>query len=110
MLFWILAIALHVVAIYAGCSIAQLEYVDIGRSAVIAAISYVVMLLVAIPLGMVLALVPILRVFIGAAILLLGTTVAAKMVLSVEWKEAWIIGGTAAVANALASWFFSGCA
>ena len=110
MIFGLLEMALHVMAIYAGCSIAQLEYVDIWRSVFIAFISYVVMLLIAIPLALVLVLVPVLHALIGAVILLLGTAVAAKIVLSVDWKEAWIIAGTAAVVNFLAGWVFSGCA
>jgi hypothetical protein len=108
---------LHIGAIYAGCSIAQLEYVDIWRSVLIAFISYVVMIvisLVLIPL-LVIAAMPtmfshFLTAIIGAGILLLGTAAAAKMVLSLDWKESWIIAATAGVVNFLAGWMFSGCA
>ncbi len=108
---------LHVGAIYAGCSIAQLEYVDIWRSVLIAFISYIVMILLTLllmPLLIGAALTGWLSYFLsallGAGILLLGTAMAAKMVLSLDWKESWIIAATAGVVYFFASWMFSGCA
>jgi hypothetical protein len=105
----LILIALHVVAIYAGSSIAQLEYVDIWRSIVIAFISYIVMFIIGLAIFPLLA-VPVLSALAGAGVLLLGTALASKVVLSLAWKEAWIIAATAGVVNFLASWMFSGCA
>jgi hypothetical protein len=108
---------LHVGAIYAGCSIAQLEYVDIWRSVLIAFISYVVMIILSLLLlpllvgaAMTGALSHFLGALIGAGILLLGTALAAKVVLSLDWKDSWIIAATAGIVNFLVSWMFSGCA
>ncbi|MCB1187066.1 hypothetical protein KDL29_07870 [bacterium] len=95
----------HVVMIYIGASIAELEYVDIWRCLVVAIVSFVVMLILGILLSPML-FVPFLSAAFGAAVLFLGTAFAAKMVLSCDWKPAWIIGGTAAVANLIGTLIF----
>ena len=108
MIFLIL-IVLHVCAIYIGAHVAQLEYVDIWRCAVVALLSYVVMIVVGLLL-IPLAFIPFVNLFLGAIVLCAGTAFAAKMVLSCDWQPAWIIGIAAALANMLAVWVFSGCA
>ena len=99
---------IHVVAIYTGAHIAQLEYIDIWRSVTVALLSYVVMIVVGVLLAPLL-LVPIINIFFGALVLGLGTAFAAQMVLSCDWQPAWIIGATVAVVNMLLSWVLSGC-
>jgi hypothetical protein len=108
-MFFIIGFILHSIAIYIGSSIAQLEHVDIWRSALIALLSYVVMLIIAIPVFLLLSVVPVVRVLAGGVIILLATWVAAKVVLSLDWKQAFPIALTAAVVSLLAGWVFSGC-
>jgi hypothetical protein len=98
----------HVFAVYVGTQVAQLEYVDIWRAIVVALLSYVVMFLVGLVLLPLIA-VPLLGELFGVIILTLGTAFASKMVLSCDWKPAWIIGGTAGVLDALATFVLSGC-
>lgn len=105
---FIVLFILHVLAIYIGAQIAQLEYADVWRSLIVALLSYVVMVVVGLLL-LPLALVPIINVFFGAIVLGVGTALAAKMVLSCDWQPAWTIGATVAIINLLASWVFSGC-
>jgi hypothetical protein len=105
----IILMILHVLAIYIGAQIAQLEYADVWRSVIVALLSYVVMIVVGLLL-LPLALVPVINMFFGAIVLGVGTALAAKMVLSCDWQPAWTIGATVAVINFLASWVFSGCA
>ncbi|MEZ5337432.1 MAG: hypothetical protein R3F46_04135 [bacterium] len=95
----------HVVMIYIGASFAELEYVDIWRCLVVAIVSFFVMLVLGILLSPLL-LVPVLSAVFGSAVLFLGTACAAKMVLSCDWKPAWIIGATAAVANLIGTLIF----
>lgn len=95
----------HVIMIYLGASIAQLEYVDIWRCVVVALISYIVMLVLGLLLSPML-LVPFVATLFGSIVLFAGTAFAAKMVLSCDWNPAWIIGATAAVANFIAGLIF----
>ena len=100
---------LHVLAIYVGSQVAQLEYNDIWRSAIVAILSYIVMVLVAIPLAL-LVLIPFVNLLVGPLILGIGTSLAAKMVLACDWKPAWTIGITVTVINLLFGFLFRGCA
>jgi hypothetical protein len=77
--------------------------VDIWRCIAVALVSWVAMIFVGLLL-LPLALIPLVNVFVGSAVLLAGTAIAAKIVLSCDWKPAWIIGATVAVLNALLSW------
>jgi hypothetical protein len=104
----VILIILHVLAIYVGAQVAQLEYADVWRCAIVAFLSYLVMVVVGLLLSPLL-LVPILNIFFGAIVLGVGTAFAAKMVLSCDWQPAWTIGVTVAIINLLASWVFSGC-
>lgn len=105
----IIAFIFHVIAIYFGAQVAQLEYVDVWRCIMVALISYIAMVLVGLVL-LPLILVPIVNLFLGPIILGVGTALAAKMVLSCDWQPAWTIGGAVAVLNLLVGWLFSGCA
>lgn len=78
---FVIGFILHSVAIYIGSSIAGLEYVDIWRSALIALISYVVMVIIAIPIALLLSALPVVRILTGGVIILLATWVSAKIVL-----------------------------
>lgn len=100
---------IHIGAVYIGVHAAQIEYADIWRSIVVALVSYIVMFFVALLL-IPLAFVPFVNLFLGAIILGVGTSLAAKMVLSCDWKPAWIVGITATVVNMIFSWMLSGCA
>jgi hypothetical protein len=104
----LLMLGLHTVAFYMGASMAELEYVDIWRALVAALISYIVMFVISLLL-LPLAFVPLVNQLIGAAVLFLGSAVAAKMVFSCDWKPAWIIGAVAAGVNFLAAFVFRGC-
>jgi hypothetical protein len=106
---FVLLVLIHFGAVYIGAHLAQLEYVDTWRIIVVTLASYVVMIVVALLLFP-LALVPVINLFVGPAVLCLGTAFAAKMILSCDWQPAWIIGGSAAVINLLAGWMLSGCA
>jgi len=88
---------------------AQLEYIDIWRTLVVAFFSYIAMAVVAIVLSP-LIFVPVVNIFLGAIILGLGMAFAAKIVLSCDWQPAWTVGISAVVMNLLVSWIFSGCA
>lgn len=99
---------LHACAIYMGASMAGLETVDFWRAATAAIVSYILMVLVGLLL-IPLALVPIINQFVGAAVLLIGTACAAKIVFSCDWKPAWTIGGVAAGLNFLAAFVLRGC-
>jgi len=99
----------HVLAIYFGAQMAQLEYVDVWRCVVVALISYIAMVVIALPMAL-LIVVPIVNLFLGPLILGVGTAIAAKIVLSCDWKPAWTVGITVAVLNLLIGWVFSGCA
>lgn len=98
----------HTVAIYFGAQVAQLEYADIWRCAIVAFLSFFAMLILALVLSPLL-LIPIVNLFFGAIVLGLGTAFAAKMVLACDWQPAWTIGIVVAVINLLISWMFSGC-
>ncbi len=104
----LILMGMHLGAIYIGAHIAGFEHIDIWRSAVIAFLSYIVMAVVGLLLSP-LMLVPFLNMFVGAIVLGLGTAVAAKIVLSSDWKPAWTIGITVVVVNFFMSWVFSGC-
>ena len=104
----IFMVIFHVLAVYVGAQIAQLEYVDVWRSAVVALISYIVMFIVGLLLIPLIG-VPLLGQLFGLVVLVLGTAFASKMVLSCDWQPAWIIGGTAGVLHALIAFVFSGC-
>jgi hypothetical protein len=104
----VLAIFLHVGAVYIGAHLAQLEYIDIWRCILVAICSYVAMIPCAIALAL-LIFVPVLNVFLGAIILGLGTAIATKVVLSCDWQPAWTVGGTALAFNLLAGWIAKGC-
>jgi hypothetical protein len=99
---------LHVVAIYVGTQVAQLEYPDVWRCIVVALVSYVVMFVLGLLL-LPLALIPFAGALVSAVVLGVGTACAAKMVLSCDWQPAWTIGATAAVINFLAGFLLSGC-
>ena len=98
----------HVLAIYFGTQIAQIEYADIWRCVTIGLISYIAMFLVGLLL-LPLILVPVLNMFFGAIVLGLGTAFATKIVLSTDWQPAWTVGITVAVINLLVGWALSGC-
>lgn len=104
----LIGIILHVIAVYIGAHIAEFESVDIWRSLVIAIVSYIAMFIVALLLFP-LILVPVVNIFLGSIVLGAGTAIAAKIVLSCDWKPAWTVGITAAVINLLAVWLLSGC-
>lgn len=104
----VLFFILHFFAVHIGVQVAQIEYAEIARSVIIALLSFLVMFLVAIPLA-VLIIVPVVNIFLGSIILGTGTAIAAKIVLSCDWKPAWTVGITAAVVNLLAGWLLSGC-
>lgn len=103
-----LLIIFHVGAVYVGALAAQLEYIDIWRAIVVAVISYIVMFLLSLVLLPLIA-VPLLGQLMGVVVLTLGSAFAGKMVLACDWKPAWVLGITAGVLDAIASFALSGC-
>lgn len=104
----LLLMILHVFAVYIGTQVAQLEYVDIWRSLVVALLSYLLMFILGLLLLPLIA-VPVVSKLFGVIVLAVGTALATKMVLACDWKPAWITGSTAGVIYALAAFTFSGC-
>lgn len=96
----LLGIILHLFAIYIGAQIAPLEYVDIWRCVTVGLVSYVAMLLTGLVL-VPLLFVPVISLLVGTAVLLAGTAIAAKVVLSCDWQPAWTIAITVSIAHAL---------
>lgn len=102
----LLAFVLHIFAIYIGAKFAELEYVDIWRCLTVALVGIVAQLLVGLLLSPIL-IVPVLRLAFGTLVLLIGTGIAAKAVLSCDWRPAWTIAIVASIINALFNWLFT---
>lgn len=101
-------VVFHVFAVYVGTHFAQNEHTDVWRSVTVALLSYIVMFVVGLLLLPLIAIPLVSQVF-GLIVLTAGTAFAAKMVLSCDWKPAWVVGGTAGFLHALAAFVLSGC-
>ena len=100
---WIFSFALHSLAVLAGAKVAKLERVDIWKAAVVALLSYIVMMLAGLLLFP-LFLIPFVKALAGAAVLFIGTAVTARMVWELEWNKAANIGVVVMVLGTVASW------
>jgi hypothetical protein len=96
MLTGIVGFLVHSGAIYAGAKLSKQDQVHFVNCLVVALVSYATMFLVGLLLAP-LTLLPLLGVLVKAAVIWLGTALAAKFVLNLEWKPALSLGAAVAV-------------
>ncbi|MBN2080696.1 hypothetical protein JW859_00675 [bacterium] len=95
----------HALLIWWGAKIAKIEQASFIMSLVVALASYVVMLVLTLLLFP-LWFVPVLNSLLSAAVLLVGTSVAAKFLFNCKWEPAWTIAFVVAVVNLILGLIF----
>ncbi len=101
----VIGFALHTGLIYMGARMAKLENVGLVKPLVVALGSYLVMAVLALGLALFL-LIPGLNLILGAAILFVATSVAAKFVFDCKWETSWMIALVVALAHGLIGMIF----
>lgn len=102
----VIGFALHTGLIYMGARMAKLENVGFVKPLVVALGSYLVMAALAILVG-ILWLIPGLNLLLGAVILFVATSVAAKFVFDCKWEVSWMIALIVAIAHGLIGLIFN---
>lgn len=97
---------LHICAVFIGTKMAQLENVSIWRYIVVTLLSYAVVVIAAFQL-ILLEIIPFVSLIIVTMVLFAGTAFASKTVLSCNWRQAWMIGGTATAVDMVASMLYN---
>jgi hypothetical protein len=92
-------------AIYAGAKLTKQEHVNFMQCLVVALVSIATIWLAHVLLFP-LALLPLLGGLAAAAACWLGTAVAAKFVLNIEWRPALMLGGAVALIQFIISLIF----
>jgi hypothetical protein len=96
---------IHTFLIYLGARLAKIENVGWAKPLVVALGSYIVMAVLYLGV-LLLMLIPGLNVLLGAVILFVATSVAAKYVFDCRWETTWTIAAVVAVAHGLIGWIF----
>jgi hypothetical protein len=96
---------LHTFLIYLGARIAKIENVGWIKPLVVSVGSYIVMALLVLCFAL-LMWIPGLRVLLGAAILFVATSVAAKYVFDCRWEVSWTIALVVALAHGVLGFIF----
>jgi hypothetical protein len=96
MLAWAVGLLVHSGAVMIGARATKQEQVNFIQCVVVALVSYATMFLVGFLLTP-LMWIPIVNLFVKAAVIWLGTAAAAKFILNLDWKPALSLGGVVAV-------------
>jgi len=101
----VIGFAVHSAAVLAGARIGKVPRIDFWKAAVVALLSYLAMLLIAVLLFPI-SLIPGLSWLVGLFVLGAGTAITARMIWDVEWKTSYTIGIVVIVASLLARLLF----
>jgi uncharacterized membrane protein YhaH (DUF805 family) len=74
----------------AGARVGKVPRVDFWKAAVVALVSYLIMLLIAMPLLLV-SWIPGLKALTALFVLGAGTAITSRMIWDIEWRTAWVI-------------------